>query len=74
VRVCTQCHEVEQFAYARYTPAGWDFEIQKMQSAGAEMTAEEQLAISAYLAKYLSPDSPAPTDPKPTSPPASRPE
>lgn len=53
VRVCTACHDATEFAYARYTPDEWDFEITKMQSAGAEMTAEEQLAISAYLAKYL---------------------
>jgi hypothetical protein len=63
VRVCTGCHDATQFAYARYTPDGWDNEITKMQSAGAEMTAEEQLAISAYLAKNLpkpAPDAPAP--------------
>lgn len=58
VRVCTRCHDVEQFAQARYTPQQWDFEIEKMQSAGAYMTAEEQLAISAYLAAHLSPGAP----------------
>ena len=51
VKVCTACHDATQFAYARYTPDEWDNEINKMQSAGAEMTAEEQLAISAYLSK-----------------------
>lgn len=55
MRVCTACHEAGQFAYARMTPQEWDSEIAKMQSAGAYMTADEQLAISAYLAKYLSP-------------------
>jgi len=55
VRVCTACHDAAEFAYARYEPAQWDAEISKMQSAGAEMTAAEQLAISAYLARYLSP-------------------
>src|SRR5258706_7656818 len=53
VRVCTACHDATQFAYARHTPDEWDSEIAKMQSAGAEMTAEEQAAISAYLAKNL---------------------
>jgi hypothetical protein len=62
VRVCTACHEAAQFAFARYTPEGWDNEISKMQSAGAEMTPEEQVAISAYLAKYLS--KPAPDEAK----------
>jgi hypothetical protein len=56
------CHGVEQFAYARYTPDGWDIEIGKMQSAGALMAPEEQAAISAYLSKYLS--KPEPAEPK----------
>jgi hypothetical protein len=60
LRVCTVCHEAAQFAYARFTPQGWDSEIAKMQSAGAYMTADEQLAVSAYLGKYLSPAAPAP--------------
>ncbi|HSV04081.1 MAG TPA: hypothetical protein VLI41_12840 [Phenylobacterium sp.] len=68
VRVCTGCHDATQFAYARYTPEGWDDEIVKMQSAGAEMTAQEQLAISAYLARYLS--KPAPPAPAPSPAPA----
>ncbi len=68
VRVCTACHEAAQFAYARHTPDEWDNEIAKMQSAGAEMTAEEQAAISAYLAKNLAPPAPAPpSDAKPPS-------
>ncbi|WP_372783026.1 hypothetical protein [Phenylobacterium sp.] len=61
VRVCTACHDATQFAYARHTPDEWDNEIAKMQSAGAEMTAEEQTAISAYLAKNLPKPAPAPT-------------
>lgn len=51
VRVCTACHDATQFAYARLTPDEWDSEVTKMQGAGAEMTAEEQVAITAYLAK-----------------------
>ena len=62
VRVCTACHDATQFAYARHTPDEWDNEIAKMQSAGAEMTAEEQIAISAYLGKYLA--NPAPGEAK----------
>jgi len=58
LRVCTACHGAEQFALARYTPDGWDNEIAKMQGAGAEMTPEEQLAISTYLAKYLAKSAP----------------
>ena len=71
VRVCTACHDASQFAYARHTADEWDSEIEKMQSAGAEMTAEEQVAISAYLAKALS-STPAAAPPHPpaTTPPA----
>src|SRR5665213_1172435 len=65
VRVCTACHDATQFAYARYTPEEWDNEIGKMQGAGAEITADEQVAISAYLAKNLSNPAPAaPSDAK----------
>jgi hypothetical protein len=67
VRVCTACHEAAQFAFARHTPDEWDYEIAKMQSAGAEMTAEEQVAISTYLAKNLAkpvPAAPADSDAK----------
>ena len=65
VRVCTACHDATQFAYARHTPEEWDGEITKMQSAGAEMTAEDQVAISAYLTKNFPKPAPdAPTDAK----------
>jgi hypothetical protein len=70
MRVCTACHGAEQFAYARMSPGEWDTEIAKMQDAGALMSADEQLAISAYLGKYLSnapPPAPA-ADPPPTGP------
>jgi cytochrome c2 len=70
VRVCTACHEATQFAYARHTPDEWDDEVTKMQGAGAEMTAEEQAAITAYLAKYLA--KPAPAAPGDAKGPAGR--
>lgn len=73
VAVCTACHGAEQFAYARMTPDQWDYEIVKMQGAGAEMTAEEQTAISAYLAKHLGkPATAAPAD-APSAPAAATP-
>jgi hypothetical protein len=66
VRVCTACHDATEFAFARYTPEEWDNEIAKMEGAGAEMTAEEQVAISAYLARNFSKPTPAaPGDAKP---------
>ncbi|THD53581.1 hypothetical protein [Phenylobacterium sp.] len=66
VRVCTTCHDATQFAFARHTADEWDSEVTKMQGAGAEMTAEEQVAITAYLAKYLpKPALDAPSDAKP---------
>ncbi|HEV2531568.1 hypothetical protein [Phenylobacterium sp.] len=66
VRVCTACHDAAEFAYARLTPQEWDSEIAKMQGAGAEMTADEQIAISAYLAKNFPrpPPPAAPSDAK----------
>jgi hypothetical protein len=74
VRVCTACHDATEFAYARYTPEEWDNEIAKMEGAGAEMTAEEQAAISAYLARnFAKPGTAAPAAPVETKPP-SRPQ
>jgi cytochrome c5 len=68
VRICTSCHEASQFAYARHTPAEWDMEISKMISAGADMTADEQTAISTYLSKNLGPQPAAPAAGAPATP------
>jgi hypothetical protein len=59
VRVCTACHDATQFAYARHTREEWESEVSKMQGAGAEMTAEEQTAITDYLAQTLGKTAPA---------------
>jgi cytochrome c5 len=59
VRVCTACHDASQFAAARYSPDEWDTEINKMEGAGADITAEDHVAIAAYLAKYLPKTPPA---------------
>jgi competence protein ComEA len=64
VRVCTACHDATQFASARYTPDEWDAEVTKMEGAGADMTAEEHVAIAAYLAKTFPKPTPAPSDAK----------
>ena len=73
VRVCTSCHEAAQFAYAHHTAGEWDSEISKMLSAGAEMTAEEQVAVSAYLSKNFGPKAPAEAPAAPPPPPAKAP-
>jgi cytochrome c5 len=59
VRVCTACHDATQFAFARYTPDEWNTEISKMQGAGAEITAEDQVVIAAYLARNFAKPAPA---------------
>ena len=61
MRVCTACHGVEQFAYARFTPDGWDIEINKMRAAGALMTSDEADTALTYLSKYLSKPEPPQT-------------
>lgn len=53
VRVCTECHDASQFAAARYSPDEWDNEVSKMESAGADITAEDHATIAAYLARHL---------------------
>jgi len=53
VRACTGCHGSDQIAYKRRTPEDWDYVITKMMQGGAELTAEEQEAVHAYLVKAL---------------------
>ena len=59
VRNCTVCHDASQFSAARYSPEEWDNEINKMEGAGADISAEDHVAIAAYLGKYLPKTPPA---------------
>jgi len=74
VRACTSCHDASQITYKRRTPEDWDYVITKMMQGGAELTAQEQDAVLAYLVKTLgvaaaaapAPDAaPAPSKPPP---------
>lgn len=74
VRACTGCHGADQIAYKRRTPEDWDYVITKMMQGGAELTAEEQEAVHAYLVKALgAPTAPPPATPTPATPAATPP-
>jgi hypothetical protein len=55
VRACTSCHEASQITYKSRTPEAWEYVIGKMMDGGAELTAEEQDAVYAYLVKNFGP-------------------
>jgi cytochrome c5 len=67
VRVCTGCHEASQIAEKPRTPQDWEYVIGKMIDGGAELTAEEQDAVYAYLVKAFPKPAPAPV-PAPAPP------
>jgi len=79
VRACTVCHGADQIAVKRRTPEDWDYVINRMMQGGAELTADEQQQVYAYLVKALGAPpgpaaAPAPADaPAPATPPAPSP-
>jgi mono/diheme cytochrome c family protein len=73
VRACTGCHGADQITYKRRTPEDWDYVITKMMQGGAELTADEQEAVHAYLVKALGAPPPPPPPPAPATPPAGTP-
>lgn len=57
LKKCTACHDLERVPARRRDRGGWEELVDNMRSRGAEMTAEEQEAIVAYLtAHYGIPD------------------
>ena len=55
VHVCTGCHEASQLTYKRRSSEDWDYMIGKMIDGGAELTAQEQDTVHAYLVKNFGP-------------------
>jgi hypothetical protein len=75
VRVCTSCHDASTLFQTR-SPEAWQDMIGKMMNIGAELSADEQAAVYAYLVKNFSapPAAPAPSAtpgaPRPEKPPS----
>jgi cytochrome c5 len=71
VRVCTSCHDASTLFQPR-TPEAWQDMIGKMMNIGAELSADEQAAVYAYLVKNFSAQPPAPSAgaPPPEKPPS----
>ena len=56
IRVCTQCHGVNNFADKRYTKDRWDSVIDDMTGKGMDASDEDVDAVEKYLSTYLTPD------------------
>src|SRR5262249_36589183 len=69
VRVCQQCHGLEQVVSSRRSPEDWKSLVNEMISNGAPLTDDEAKVVAEYLAKSFpegsSPD--AKKDEKPAS-------
>lgn len=48
---CIGCHEADLIVSQRLSQGGWDREIAKMERWGAKVSAEERLALLAYLTR-----------------------
>jgi glucose/arabinose dehydrogenase len=48
---CTKCHSLERVENAMKTEAEWDENVKRMVGKGAELNAEEQVAVIKFLAE-----------------------
>lgn len=55
---CGACHSIGMVTQQRLSAATWKAEVTKMRGFGAPLTAAQQPAFVAYLARYLSPSVP----------------
>ncbi len=56
VRLCSQCHAVEQAVSVRQDRAGWDATLRKMVALGAKGTEQERAAVLDYLVAHFPAD------------------
>lgn len=52
---CTQCHNLDKATSLAQDEAGWRQTVEDMVQKGAELNAEEQEAVIAYLAEAYGP-------------------
>jgi cytochrome c5 len=63
LRACTGCHDASVISDKPRTADDWDYVLGRMMQNGAELTAEEQDTLAAYLVKNFgkaAPPAPAP--------------
>jgi hypothetical protein len=67
---CGACHSVGMVTQQRLSAATWKAEVTKMRGFGAPLSAAQQPAFVAYLARYLGPSTPRKgAEPTATAPP-----
>jgi cytochrome c5 len=52
---CTDCHDLNRVTAARYTQEQWQQTVTRMVQKGANLTADEQTVLVAYLAATYKP-------------------
>lgn len=66
---CGACHSVGLVTQQRLSPAIWKAEVTKMRGFGAPLTAAQEPALVAYLARYLNPQARRGVEATATAPP-----
>ncbi len=52
VRICSECHSLENVVNQRNTASGWEAIIDEMTTRGAQIFADDKKMVVAYLDKY----------------------
>ena len=52
VRICSECHSLENVVNQRNTASGWEAIIDQMTIRGAQIFADDKKMVVAYLDKY----------------------
>ena len=52
VRICSECHSLENVVNQRNTASGWEAIIDQMTLRGAQVFADDRKMVVAYLDKY----------------------
>ena len=52
VRLCSECHSLENVVNQKYTASGWEAAIEDMMLRGAQIFADDRKLVVAYLDKY----------------------
>ena len=70
---CMLCHSAEYVTQQRLTETQWQKTVDKMRKFGSPATDEEAKAMTAYFARYWTPDLPPPRAVRAPPPPGSVP-
>jgi hypothetical protein len=57
LRLCSQCHSVNNFAQKRYSKDKWDSVLDDMTAKGLSASDDDMTTVEKYLTTYMAPDS-----------------